>query len=522
MKKATLSILALATILFGITIIEVHAQTADATVTVTTPGPIQPGQYIDVSWSLSEEDHRSRDWIGLYKSGATNSSYLNWKYAEDPQGSASLYVPRESGTYEIRYMSRNGFTSIAKSSSFTVGTGTDGGNNNGGNNGNATTTSGYSLTLSSTNIQSGQPLQVSWKTPDDVSISRDWIAVFKSNSQNNNYLDWAYTSGNREGTLNLYPPKEAGSYEVRYLKKNGYTSVAEVAFTITVVGTNPDNGNGTTTPNPNPGTNSYSVTASPSGNISPGATVTISWTAPQDTKISRDWVGIFGVGTSNRQYYEWSYTNGRTGSVTLKAPTTEGDYEVRYLKNNGYTSVAKSAPFKIQLGSIPNNKKIIAFGDSLTAGFGATEGNDYVSVLSRRINQPIENAGVIGDTTAEALTRLETSVLSKNPDVVIILLGGNDVIQRVPRSETFENIKTIIERIKARGADVVLVGIHQTIYNSNYRSIANQTDSYFVPEVLSGILGRNDLTADLIHPNDAGYVIVAQRIDPVVRVALAQ
>ena len=95
---------------------------------------------------------------------------------------------------------------------------------------------------------------------------------------------------------------------------------------------------------------------------------------------------------------------------------------------------------------------IIAFGDSLVAGNGTTAGGDFVSVLSQRLGVPIVNAGRPGDTTASALDRLSGDVLSRDPRVVIVLIGGNDLLRRVPRQETFARVRTIVERIRARGA----------------------------------------------------------------------
>ena len=95
-----------------------------------------------------------------------------------------------------------------------------------------------------------------------------------------------------------------------------------------------------------------------------------------------------------------------------------------------------------------SGERIIAFGDSLVQGVGASPGHDIVSVLSRRLGVPIVNAGRSGDTTGAALTRLDSAVLSRNPRIVIVLLGGNDMLRRVPRATTFDNLdlRTQLER----------------------------------------------------------------------------
>lgn len=168
-----------------------------------------------------------------------------------------------------------------------------------------------------------------------------------------------------------------------------------------------------------------------------------------------------------------------------------------------------------------SGKRIIAFGDSLVEGRGATPGKDFVSVLARRLSTPIENAGHSGDTTGTALERLERDVLSRNPRVVIVLLGGNDFLRRVPTGDTFRNLSTIVERIRARGAAVVLVGVSLGLfsdsYGDEYERLARRTSSGLVPDILDGILGRNDRMSDSIHPNDEGYRMMAERIEPAIR-----
>jgi len=164
---------------------------------------------------------------------------------------------------------------------------------------------------------------------------------------------------------------------------------------------------------------------------------------------------------------------------------------------------------------------IIAFGDSLVAGRGATPGQDFVSVLAQRLGRPIVNAGRSGDTTASALARLDRDVLARNPRVVIVLLGGNDFLRRVPTDDTFRNLATIVERIRQHGAAVVLVGVAVGLFSDPYRAeyvgLAQQTSAWLVPDILDGIIGRGDLMSDAIHPNDRGYEIIADRLEAVLR-----
>lgn len=163
---------------------------------------------------------------------------------------------------------------------------------------------------------------------------------------------------------------------------------------------------------------------------------------------------------------------------------------------------------------------IVAFGDSLTHGLGATEGKSYVDDLQGMINQPIINMGKNGDTTTEALQRTQ-SVIDSNPKVVLILLGGNDFLQQIPKETTFNNLTTIITRIQDAGAVVVLLGIQGGIIGDKYREsfdmLANEYHTAYVPNVLDGIIGHSDLMSDPIHPNDKGYARIADKVYPVLQ-----
>ena len=164
---------------------------------------------------------------------------------------------------------------------------------------------------------------------------------------------------------------------------------------------------------------------------------------------------------------------------------------------------------------------VVAFGDSLIEGVGASPGNDLVSVLSQRLNRPIINAGRSGDTTGAALSRLDRAVVSRNPRLVLVLLGGNDILRRVPRQEMLANLETIVTRIRDHGAAVVLASVEidflSGLDGAAYEEIAERTGAALVPDILGGLLGRSQYMSDGIHPNDRGYAIMADRIEPVMR-----
>ncbi|MBV9349707.1 MAG: arylesterase [Patescibacteria group bacterium] len=163
---------------------------------------------------------------------------------------------------------------------------------------------------------------------------------------------------------------------------------------------------------------------------------------------------------------------------------------------------------------------IIAFGDSLVAGIGATPGHDLVSDLSREIGKPIVNLGHSGDTTADALARV--SELDKyHPGIVIVLLGGNDFLQKVPVDESFANLAKIVETVQKKRAEALIVGLRVSPTRDNfddaYQKLADASHAAYVPDVLDGFYGDPAYMSDTLHPNDRGYAIMAARIAPALK-----
>jgi len=176
----------------------------------------------------------------------------------------------------------------------------------------------------------------------------------------------------------------------------------------------------------------------------------------------------------------------------------------------GYRQLSPPPPVK---NARPAGETIICFGDSLTHGTGASQGMDYPSQLSRRIGRPVINAGIPGDTTDTALARLERDVLDRSPRIVLITLGGNDLKNRQDRDRAFRNLKTIITAIQGRGALVIVGGLDVPVwgrgFQERYRKVCEETGAVLVPDILKGLLGNPGKMSDAIHPNDAGYGIMA-------------
>ncbi|MDD5109908.1 MAG: GDSL-type esterase/lipase family protein [Patescibacteria group bacterium] len=161
-------------------------------------------------------------------------------------------------------------------------------------------------------------------------------------------------------------------------------------------------------------------------------------------------------------------------------------------------------------------KKIVAFGDDLIAGFGATTTGGFIPLVSSIIRRPIVNAGIPEDTTATALARLNPLLDRERPDLVIVQCGGNDILQGMPMQQTISNLESIITRIQERGAAVLLLNIRGGISNDPYRSalsrLARKTHVAYLTNVMDDIWGNPYVMADPVHPNGRGYGIMAVRV----------
>jgi len=163
---------------------------------------------------------------------------------------------------------------------------------------------------------------------------------------------------------------------------------------------------------------------------------------------------------------------------------------------------------------------IIAFGDSLIEGVGSTKGNDLASLLSRGIGEEVINEGRSGDTTITALSRVN-DVLELDPKIVILLLGGNDYLKHVPKEETFQNLEDMITIFQNKGAIVVLLGVRggalKDNYDSDFEDLSRRMGTFYISNVLDGLLGKKEYMYDTVHPNDAGYKMISERVLPILK-----
>lgn len=167
----------------------------------------------------------------------------------------------------------------------------------------------------------------------------------------------------------------------------------------------------------------------------------------------------------------------------------------------------------------------VAFGDSLTQGFGATEGNDYPAVLSRNLGVTISNLGKSGETTLDGVNRVE-EVAALEPRVVLLCFGGNDALNHESRKQTFANLARIIDRLHETGSFVVFIGIRSAslrdFNEEHFAKLARRKHVLYVTDMLQGLAFKPIYMSDAVHPNDAGYAKFAARLEKKLRPLLAK
>ncbi len=169
---------------------------------------------------------------------------------------------------------------------------------------------------------------------------------------------------------------------------------------------------------------------------------------------------------------------------------------------------------------------IVAFGDSLTAGYGLSEEQSYTTLLQRKLDEKgyryrVVNAGVSGDTTAGGLRRIDWS-LEANVKFLILELGGNDGLRGLPATEMKKNLAGMIERAQARGVTVILAGMeappnlgaeYTREFRQIYRDLAKQYNVALIPFVLQGVGGLAQMNQpDGIHPNAEGEKVMTENV----------
>ena len=205
------------------------------------------------------------------------------------------------------------------------------------------------------------------------------------------------------------------------------------------------------------------------------------------------------------------------------------------------TTISRRALLALGLAALPvvaNAKRgpvVTVLGDSITAGFGLAQKDALPAQLQAALARlgvaaVVRGAGISGDTTADGANRMDFSV---GPDtaVVVVALGGNDLLQGLDPKATRANLERIVTRLKARHMSVILAGMHAPPeigrgyardYDAVFPAVAKAHGVTLYPDLLAGV-GRDPALhqSDAIHPNARGAAIIAARLAPVVKKALA-
>jgi len=166
---------------------------------------------------------------------------------------------------------------------------------------------------------------------------------------------------------------------------------------------------------------------------------------------------------------------------------------------------------------------VLAFGDSLTYGTGATPEEAYPNVLAKLIHRNVVGAGVPGETTADGLERLPAVLEEVKPRLLLLCMGGNDMLRRMDSASIESNLRAMVQMAKSRGIGVVLIGVPEpALFGGTaavYGKLADEQRVPFEGKILREVLFDSQLKSDQIHPNGRGYRRLAEAIADMLRKA---
>jgi lysophospholipase L1-like esterase len=174
-----------------------------------------------------------------------------------------------------------------------------------------------------------------------------------------------------------------------------------------------------------------------------------------------------------------------------------------------------------QLPKLGPDDAILAFGDSITFGTGARDEESYPDVLAGLIGRKVIRAGVPGEMTTQGLRRLGQALDTHRPKIVLLCLGGNDMLRRVNDATIVANLRAMIAAAHSRGSAVVLLGVPRpALFGGSatfYSDLAEELDLVYEGEAINAVLRDPALKSDPIHPNAEGYRRIAEAIAALLR-----
>ena len=169
-----------------------------------------------------------------------------------------------------------------------------------------------------------------------------------------------------------------------------------------------------------------------------------------------------------------------------------------------------------KLARLPSEAVVLAFGDSLTYGTGASESESYPAQLEALIGRRVVRAGVPGEVTAQALERLPAALDEHAPRLLLLCIGGNDFLRRLGNAQAERNVRAMVELAKSRGVSVLLIGAPEPGLLPSppafYAAVAKDLGVPYEDGVITEVLKDASLKSDPIHPNARGYRLIAERL----------
>jgi len=278
-----------------------------------TPTVIKPGQIITVEWTAPVNETFSDDAIVFYKVNASFFDYIFWqRTGGNPNGTISFMAPEEVGEYEFRYLTNNTDTVIIISNVVTVT-----------NEETPTLTIPQAPTSLVANKDSATQINLTWV---DNSTNEEGFKIERSLNPTAEFSQIATVANG----LTSFTNTELSPGTTYYYRVLAYNSAGDSSYSNTASATTSSSGLTVT------------LTASPTS-IKPNDPISVSWNISSGQTTPKDWIGIFSAGTGNMQYLGYQYTNGQSsGTRQFTAPAQLGNYEFRYLLNDGYESAGQA------------------------------------------------------------------------------------------------------------------------------------------------------------------------------------
>src|SRR5262245_39145604 len=305
------------------------ASVATPPVLGVSPTTVNGGGTVTVS--VTNGPGNRTDWVGLFRQGAVDSGYVDWRYLNGTMSAPgtgltsanfSFPIPTTPGTYEFRLFANDSFTRLATSPLVTV-------------------TPPPAPTLPAGNIVQGV-LTIQVTASNGPRNRTDWVGLFRPAAADTGFVDWQYLNGTKgapgtgltAATLRFPTPTPGGTFEFRFFANDGFTRLATSPPVIV-------SGPATT------------LTVSPT-TVNGGGTVTVSVTNGPGNRT--DWVGLFRQGAADTGYVDWRYLDGTMNAPGIglpianfqfTMPTTGGTYEFRLFANNSFTRLVTSLPVTV-------------------------------------------------------------------------------------------------------------------------------------------------------------------------------